>query len=160
MKTFSRVVKNSPPPISIRWSGDQIVVVDGQLVLLEKYKAHIHSTMTTLQNLINNDILCAISLPDLGISTKISPDPSADNQAPYYGPFSHGMSKWLDNPDSDLFAKAMISQKMFGLEVKQSTTGLSKFTGNIEQIWEWLATIEEAWKLLYCLYHTTSGLPG
>jgi hypothetical protein len=116
--------------------------------------------MATLQDLINNSILCGIPLSDIGISTTISSDPSADNRTPYYGPFSHGMSEWLDNPDSDLFASAMVSQKKLGLEVKQSTTGLSKFSGNTAQIWEWLAAIEEAWRLLYCLYHTTSGLPG
>lgn len=160
MRAFSRVVRNSPPPETVRWSGNDIVEVAGNVVPLEKYRAYIHSTITKLQELINTKVLCDISLPGIGINTTIAPDPDAGNNMPYHGPLSSGMSEWMDNPDSNRFTDAMVSQNKLGLAVKQSADGSPTFSGHAERIWDWLDTIEEAWKLLYCLYHITSGLPG
>ena len=70
------------------------------------------------------------------------------------------MSEYMDNPDSDKFSSALVSKNKLGLTVGQSTDGSPIISGDTGDIWKWLDTIEEAWRLLYCLYHTTSGLPG
>lgn len=137
-----------------------MVEVDGHLVYLGKYRSNIHTRLTDLLDLIKTQVLCGISLSDIGIHTTITSDQNADNSAPYYGPFSYGMSEWMDNPDSDAFANAIVSQNKLGLEVGQSADGLPKFSGHPQEIWKWLAAIDKAWSLLYCLYHITSGLPG
>jgi len=160
MRAFSRVVRNSPPPVSVRWSEDEAVEVDGHLISLQEYRLHLHFTMAKLQDLVNTQVLCGISPLDIGINTMITSDPNADNYTPYYGPLSHGMSQWMDNPDSDKFASAMISQGKLGLVIGKSADGSTKFSGHTQGVWEWLSAIEEAWRLVYCLYHVTSGLPG
>jgi len=160
MRSFSRVVRNLPPPVTVRWSGDKAVEVIGHLVPLEKYQSHIHSSVAKLQDLIDTKVLCGISLSDINICTKITPDPDVDNRTLHYGPLSYGMSEWMDNPDSDKFAHAIVLHNKFGLAVGQSADGSSKFSGHSQDIWEWFTAIEEAWELLYCLYHVTSGLPG
>ena len=160
MRSFSRAVRNSPPPATIRWSEDKAVEVNGHFVLLESYKSHIHSSIAKLQNIINTKILCGICLSDIGICIKITTDLDADNGTLHYGPLSHEMSEWMDNPDSDRFASAIVLQNKLGLTVGQSADGSPKFSGHTQEIWEWFAALEEAWRLLYCLYHATSGLPG
>jgi len=160
MRSFSRVVRNLPPPVTVRWSDDKAVEVNGHLVLLEEFRLHIHSSVAKLQDCIHTQVLCGIDLSDIGIYTKITPDLDADNSTLHYGPLSHEMSEWMDNPDSDKFAHAIVLQNKFGLTVGQSADGSPKFSGHTQEIWEWFAAIEEAWGLLYCLYHVTSGLPG
>jgi len=160
MSSFSRVVRNSPPPVTVRWSGDEAVEVNGHLVVLKSYQSHIHSSVTKLQDLIDNQVLCGINLSDINICTKITADLDADNSTLHYSPLSHEMSEWMDNPDSDKFSHAILLQNKLGLKVGHSADGSPKFSGHTQEIWEWFAAVEEAWELLYCLYHVTSGLPG
>lgn len=160
MRAFSRVVRNTPPLATIRWSKDTAVEVDGHLVPLNEYKSYIQSSIKELENLVQTKVLCNISLATIGISTIITEDTDAGSTVPYHGPFSHEMSELLDNPDSDKFANAMVSQKRLGLNVKVLENGQTSFMGDTKKVWSWLATVDEAWELLYCLYHITSGLPG
>lgn len=109
--------------------------------------------MEKLEALVGNSIICGVSVDDLPtISPRMD---NEDEKTPGYCPiFSDSSSETLDNPDSDALLRSLVEIGALG-----SKLGQSEVIWDREKCTQWLSYLQEAWKLVFCLIHTTCGSP-
>jgi hypothetical protein len=166
MRTFSRVVKNTPRPMMVRWIGTERLQLEKDEIRIEEYKGFLRSQMEQLEELVNEKVLLGISLEKIGIDISISSDlDTGDENTVGYGPLTpeqahsqnnkSGSATTLDNADSDRLFAAMVEAGALGI-----SRGRAGITWDRIKCMEWLHSIHTAWTLAYCLFHVTAGIAG
>lgn len=157
MHATTRFCMGNSRPYVVQWNQDELLIFQYKITK-DRLAIFIQDQINELEKFVASHVLLGIPLESLGISSDIhnSMD-TGDLETPGLGPFLPEATSNLDNQDSNKFLRGLAETDSERAPVKRVKNAL---------IWDkpksmtWLASIDTAWLLLYCLIHTLCGLAG
>ncbi|KAG1795942.1 uncharacterized protein HD556DRAFT_1441771 [Suillus plorans] len=154
IRALSRIARNTPSPAMVVWdqAGEQ-VRVHGHVIIVEQYKAALHSTLQDTIAFFHEKVLKGIQVSPAAFT--LPTYDSYDQKTRSHGLFPLSLSDFQNpgNPAS-LFLDALASQ---GILCKVSVDGNIQWDPN--QVRKWLADISGVLSQIYILLHMLSP-PG
>lgn len=160
----------------MQWVDDQTLQFDTMAISVPKYLEFVKNELNSLKEFLRSTVMFNIPLEEFNALCDSSSlgvlenPPSMESNPLFPGNscfYNKDSSYFLLNKDAISFVAYMIKLQLLGLEsmaLPQNVLAPSPNTTPVEwddeKCHQWLSDVHTAWERAYCLYHTTSGLPG
>lgn len=144
-------------PYTVQWNRDEMLIFNYKITK-DRFATFIRAQLTKLEEFVDSDVLCGISLEAIGINCDIRTSmDTGDLKTPGCGPFLPEANPSLINGDSNKFLRALASMESDLAPVRMVDDDL---VWDRSKSGKWLMRIDGAWQLTYAMIHAAGGLPG